>query len=621
MNKLRLSEQQRKVVQHVNGPLLVVAGPGSGKTRVLTERVRRLLTEVPGHFRVLALTFTNKAASEMKDRLSDLGAARERAFIGTLHSFCADLLAERGKLVGVEALPQIFEQFQDRKQVLLQAALDDPLLLDELEQIDNDKDRNQRVDKWLQGISWVKAHPISCATQDDLLEQRVFEAYNAGLRACGAYDFDDLLLLTYRLLNEYPKLADFYRRLYGFICIDEAQDLNEAQYAVMTALFGNDFKNVLMVGDPKQSIYGFNTSSSDFMYRFRDDFGAEEIELSENFRSSKAVVSVARSLEPKYMVEAQLPISGHVEVLVGSDETDEAKQIVDKIECLVVSGHEDVEGNITASRCAILGRTRFTLMAIEKELKDRSISYYKRLTANHENESAMMDEFQLALRVVANPLDRLHLSSLAKKWKMNTPVSQSLNNPQDVISLLETLAIASKEDRAKEIVNALQVVIARQSQRLDLMLGIQVLRRFADGLSSDDRGVIYEDTTVFEHEWDQYLRSEGSTRSIAGFMTSMALGATQQARRDGVALLTVHSSKGLEYDVVFIACMAEGVFPDYRARGKAKEMDEERRNAFVAVTRSKRLLYFSYPMRRMMPWGEEKRQQPSRYLKEAGLVH
>lgn len=619
MNKPRLSEQQRRVVEHVNGPLLVVAGPGSGKTRVLTERVRRLITEVPGHFRVLALTFTNKAASEMKDRLSDLGDARQRAFIGTLHSFCTDMLAERGKLVGVDALPQIFEQFQDRKQVLLQAALDDPLLAEELDQIDDDKARNQRVDKWLQGISWVKAHPISCATLDDLLDQRVFEAYNAGLRACGAYDFDDLLLLAYRLLNEYPKLADFYRRLYGFVCIDEAQDLNEAQYAVITALCGDDFKNVLMVGDPKQSIYGFNTSSPDFMYRFRDDFGAGEIELSENFRSSKAVVSVARSLEPNYMVEAQLPISGHVEVLVGSDEADEAKQIVDEIERLVGSGHEDVEGSITTSKCAILGRTRFTLMAIERELKDRSIPYYKRLTANHENESATMDEFQLALRVVANPKDRLHLSALAKKWKLNALASQSLNNAQDVIGFLETLAVASKHPRPKAIVDALQAV-ARQTQRLDLMLGIQVLRTFADSLPDEDRGDIYEDTTVLAQEWDQYLRSEGSTRSIAGFMSSMALGATQQATRDGVALLTVHSSKGLEFDVVFVACMADGVFPDYRARGKAKELAEERRNAFVAVTRSKRLLYFSYPQRRMMPWGDEKWQQPSSYLRLAGLL-
>ena len=618
MNKPRLSEQQRRIVEHVDGPLLVVAGPGSGKTRVVTERIRRLLTEVSGHFRVLALTFTNKAANEMKDRLSDLGDARQRAFIGTLHSFCSDMLAERGKLVGVDTLPQIFEQFQDRKQVLLQAVLDDPLLMDELVQVDNDKGRNQKIDTWLNYISWVKAHPISCAMLDDILEKHLFEAYNAGLRACGAYDFDDLLLLAYRLLNENPKLADFYRRLYGYICIDEAQDLNEAQYAMITTLCGDELKNVLMVGDPNQSIYGFNTSSPEFMDRFLIDFRAEKIELSENFRSSKAVVSVAQTLEPNYMVEAQLPIKGCVEIFVGSNEADEAKQIVNKIMHLMDSGHEDVEGKITTSRCAILGRTRFTLIAIEKELKNRNIPCYKRLTVSQENESVIMDEFQLALRVLANPKDQLHLSALTKKWKVNIPFGQSLINVQDVINLLKTFANKSGEPRAKATVEALQA-ITRQAQRLDMMLGIQILRAFADELSEEEKRELYEDTIVLEQEWDQYLRSESSVRSIAGFMSSRALGSTQWTTKDGIALLTVHSAKGLEFDVVFIACMTEGVFPDYRAR-TGKELAEERRNAFVAVTRSKRLLYFSYPQRRMMPWGSEKEQQPSAYLRQLGLL-
>lgn len=605
-------------MEHVDGPLLVVAGPGAGKTRVLTERIRRLLTEVAGHFRVLALTFTNKAASEMTTRLADLGELRQRAFVGTLHKFCSDMLAERGKLVGVDSHPQIFESFQDRKQILAQAALADPVLKEVLDRL-NAKARGERVDKWLRGISWLKAHPVTAAIPDDPMDQRIIEAYDAELRACGAFDFDDLLLLSYRLLIQQPKLAGFYRRLYGFICIDEAQDLNEAQYAVISALCGGEFKNVMMVGDPKQSIYGFNTSSPEFMFRFRDEFGAREVELSENFRSSKAVVGVAQSLEPTYLVDAQLPISGSVSVVIGGDEAEEAKKVVDEIERLIAAGHEDVEGSITASRCAVLGRTRFSLLAIEKELKDRGIPYYKRLSASHENESAMMDEFQLALRVVANPADRFHLAALAKKWKQNLPAGKQLGGAQDVLGTLDTLAASSSLPRATAIVDALRA-IAGQVQRVDLMLGVRVVRTFADGLPEEDRREIYEDTTVLAQEWDQYLRGEGAGQSIAGFMSTMALGATQPGTRDGVALLTVHSSKGLEFDVVFVACMTEGVFPDYRAAGKANELAEERRNAFVAVTRSMRLLYFSYPQRRMMPWGDERRQQPSSFLRLAGLI-
>lgn len=619
MIKSRLSTQQASVVEHVEGALLVIAGPGSGKTRVLTERIRRLLTVIPGHFRVLALTFTNKAANEMKERLSDLGDVRQRAFVGTLHSFCLDVLTERGKLVGVTSLPHIFEQFSDRKEILFKAVLQDPLLSDELDQAGDAKARNKKLDDWLQSISWVKAHPITCEFPTDDLDKRVIESYDAGLRACDAYDFDDLLLLTYRLLSSYPKIADFYRRLYKFVCIDEAQDLNEAQYSVLTALCGEDFNNVLMVGDPKQSIYGFNTSSPDYMWRFRDEFNAGEIELTENFRSSSAVVQVARSLEPNYMVEAQLPIPGAVSVLVGANETDEAHKVVDEIQRLISNGHEDIEGNVTPSNCAILGRTRYALMAIETELKERGVLYYKRLTANHENESATVDEFQLALRILANPRDRLHLTALAKKWKLSEPKGPAPANEQDVRLLLSSIAIEAKEGRASAIADAIEAV-ARQTQRLDLMLGIKGLRAYADSLSEAKRLEIYEDLAVLQQEWDQYLRSDGSTRTIAGFMSSKALGATQQASRDGVALLTVHSSKGLEFDVVFIAGMADGVFPDYRAQGKKKELAEEARNAFVAVTRSKRLLYFSFPIRRMMPWGDEKRQQPSCYLRQAGLV-
>lgn len=612
--KIRLSSQQAAVVEHVDGPLLVVAGPGSGKTRVLTERIRALLSNVPGHFRVLALTFTNKAADEMRERLADLGDARQRAFIGTLHSFCLDLLTERGKLVGVEGMPNIFEQFKDRKEILLNAIKEDPTLEAELEQEGDAKARGKRVDTWLQGISWIKAHPITCAVIEDDLERRVLEAYDNGLRASNAYDFDDLLLLAYRLLSGNPKLAEFYQRLYKFVCIDEAQDLNEAQYAVICALCGESFKNVMMVGDPKQSIYGFNTSSPEYMDRFKAEFSAQLVGLTENFRSSKAVVDVARSLDSNYLVAAQLPIQGLAELIVGDDEEDEARRIVDQIQVLFDSGHLDVEGDIEPSKCAILGRTRFALLAIEKELRERSIPFYKRLTANHENESELVDDFQLALRVVANPRDRLHFAALAKKWKVSEPGATN-----DAANALASMASAagSVSGRAAAVVAAVASVL-RNTARLDLMPAFAVLTGYADTLDESEKLPIYEDVEVFRQEWDQYLRSDSSTHTIAGFMSSKALGATQKASREGVALLTVHSSKGLEFDVVFIAGMAEGSFPDYRS-STGRELLEERRNAFVAVTRSKRLLYLSYPLTRMMPWGDRRRQSPSRFIQEAGL--
>lgn len=606
--KTRLSPEQQEVVTHVDGSLLVEAGPGSGKTRVLTERIRNLLTNVPGHFRILALTFTNKAADEMKDRLQDLGDARERAFIGTLHSFCLELLTERGKLVGVEGVPNIFEQFKDRKDVLLRAIEDDPLLSDEIAEIEEAKDRNRQVDKWLAGISHAKSHPITCAVIEDELIKRVIDGYEAGMRACNAYDFDDLLLLTYRLLAGNPRLADLYRRLYRFVCIDEAQDMNEAQYAVICALCSEGYENLMMVGDPRQSIYGFNTSSPEYMERFGTDFGAKRIELTANYRSSKAVVSLAQSLDPNYMVAMQLPIEGEAKVIMGLDEQDEARQIVDELQRLFAEGHRDVEGGVEPSKCAILGRTRFALLAVESELKGRNVAYYKRLSANHENESELVDGFQLALRVLANPRDRLHTAALAKKWKVAEPVADLAGYAQ---SLRAMASVANTPD-AKAICDAVDTVSPGQA-RLSLMPGLKILEARADRLSEPDRLAIYEDVAVFRQEWDQYLRAASGSASLSGFLSSKALGNTQKAAREGVALLTVHSSKGLEFDVVFLAGMAEGTFPDWRATG-GKEQAEEGRNAFVAVTRSKRLLYLSYPATRVMPWGGTRRQVRSRFL-------
>lgn len=611
-SKLWLSPQQQEVVSHMDGALLVIAGPGSGKTRVLTERIRNLLTTVPGHFRVLALTFTNKAADEMRERLADLGEDRQRAYIGTLHSFCLDMLVERGKLVGVDGMPNIFEQIKDRKEILLKAVQEDSALKAELDEAQDSKDRNRILDAWLGLISHIKGHPVKYAVIADEMEQRLLDAYDAEMRACNAYDFDDLLLLVYRLLTENPKLADFYRRLYRFISVDEAQDLNEAQYGVLCALCGLDYKNLMLVGDDKQSIYGFNKSSPEYMERFRNEFQAQSIELTQNFRSSRAVVEIAKAMDPKYQVAGQLAIAGEVALMVGSDEDEEATLVVDKMQALFASGHPDVEGPIGPSTCAILGRNRFVLLGIERELKARQIPFYKRLTANHENESETVDDFVLALRVTANPRDRLHFAALAKRWHVAAP--ESVTNAIDNLAWMAEAA----GDHAQAIVDAVKL-IDRNPQRVDMMAAIELLTNYADTLDEADRLAIYEDMAVFTQEWDQYLKSDGH-KSVASFLSSKALGATQKASREGVALLTVHSSKGLEFDVVFVPGMAEGTFPDYRAQSRPKEMLEEGRNAFVAVTRSKRLLYLSYPRQKVMPWGDTRGQVPSRYLRQAGLV-
>ena len=481
-----------------------------------------------------------------------------------------------------------------------------------LEEIGDPKDRKQRVDKWLASISYVKSHPITCAIIEDGEIQRVIEAYDAGMRASNAYDFDDLLLLTYRLLIDNPKLGDIYRRLYKFICIDEAQDMNEAQYAVICALCGETHRNVMMVGDPRQSIYGFNKSGPEYMERFGTEFGAKRLELTANFRSSRAVVEFAQTLDSSYMVHQQLPVIGTVKVFQGTDEKHEAILIANELQRLFAEGHPDVEGGVQPSKCAVLGRTRYALLTIEAEFKERGINFFKRLSANHENESELVEDFLVALRILANPKDRLHLATLAKRWRV--PESRV---SEDFVATLTALAASSNNPRCVAVRDAIAAA-AKNPARVNLMPALDALQAYADTLREAERLPIYEDVTVLSQEWDQFLRTSTGSKSLTAFLSSKALGGTQKASRDGVALLTVHSSKGLEFDVVFMAGMADGVFPDYRATGP-KERAEETRNAFVAATRSRRLLYLTYPASRVMPWGDERRQRPSPFLDGAHL--
>ncbi|MEE7545796.1 ATP-dependent helicase [Xanthomonas sp. Kuri4-1] len=620
MSTVRLSQRQRQIVDFGNGALAVIAGPGSGKTRVLTERIRRLLTQVPGHFRVLALTFTNKAAKEMRDRLSDLTEARKRAFIGTLHGFCVDVLADRGKHIGLTTMPQIFEHYADRKQILAQVVEHDPYLKNELSHL-SPKDQAQRMDAWLKGIAHIKAHPLSMSANsiDDAVVQRVYEGYNSGLQACDACDFDDLLLYTYRLFSEFPQVADLYRRVYGYVCVDEAQDLNEAQYAVIRALAGDSLRNIMLVGDPNQSIYGFNTSSSKYLtIDFKSDFNATEVRLDENYRSSRSVVRVAQALDTSYKVAGQLAVEGAARLIVGTDEANEAEQVVNQLVRLMSVGHPDVEGPLTPSSFAILGRTRFVLLSVERHLTALGLPYYKRLSVTHENESSVADDFQLVLRILSNPKDGLHLTAICKRWNFPKPAA-ALDSAEQVLQLVRSMASSKGSPACSAVADAIASVHDTIQRRLDFMPAFEVLEDYADKLAETDKRPIREDVAVLRQEWDHFLRSEGGrARTLQGFLSNIALGSSGQASREGVALLTVHSAKGLEFDVVFVMGMAKGVFPDYRATTQ-KQQDEERRNAFVAATRSKRLLYLSYPRQRVMPWGDVWQSDPSPFIVAAGI--
>lgn len=614
---ITLSDPQRRVVEHQDGALLVLAGPGAGKTRVLTERIRRLLAEDSGHFRVLALTFTNKAANEMSDRLADVPEIKDRAFIGTLHSFCMEVLANRGKSVGLDGLPNIFESFQDRKQVLADAVAADPILANELRASGSAKDRTAMLSRWLQAISEAKAALLLPHMLDDTTTRRAYEVYDAELRASSALDFDDLLLLTYRVFEETPKIAHFYRRQYRYMCLDEGQDLNEAQYRLLCALCGDEHRNVMIVGDPKQAIYVWNGADPKYLDLFCRDFHAQKIELNDNYRSSRAVVNAARQLNPSYAVEGQLPIHGDIACRTLADEASEAEFVVGTIQSLVSSGHRDIEGPVTADRCAILGRNRFVFGEVERALDVAKVPFHKKLSAGaHDPSSNVVQELELALRIVANPHDRLHTGLLLKAWGIGKGANEVLarfpSEGRNGLAVLEAMASEASAGDSSIVTDSIRAV-AVDGDRCRLGPALQAVENAVASRSDEERAEVLKDLAVWREHWEHFLRaSSGGDLSLKLFLSHFALGTTEQAKRDGVALLTVHSAKGMEFDVVFIIGLCEGVFPDYRSRvGVA--LAEEDRNAFVAVTRSKRLLYLSYPQSRVMPWGDAKAQQPSRY--------
>lgn len=613
-----LTRTQKSVVEHDDGALLVVAGPGSGKTRVLTERIRRLLAREDEHFRVLALTFTNKAANEMAERLSEVPEIAERGFIGTMHSFCVEVLANRGKSVGIDGLPHIFESYADRKQVLKEAVQNDPDAKRLLRDAGDAKEQNKLLDTWMKEISDAKNSLIVAAMVEDEDFRNIYELYDAAIRACGAVDFDDLLLLTYRVFEERPAVAAFYRRQFRYICVDEAQDLNEAQYRVLCALCSKDYFNVMMVGDPKQAIFTFNGADPKYLALFARDFKAKRVELRENFRSSERVIAAAQALSPDYEATGVFPIKGEVNCHVLDDEEQEANYVSEQILYLIENGHPDVEGPITLERIAVLGRTKFVFNPIIESFDQNGITYFKKLSAaNVESGSELISQFELTLRVLANPLDRLHVAMLAKEWKAGSSADDVYGDLDlreiDGMDVLNQLRPIAKGDNAKIIFKAVDV-LEWSTSGFKLVPGIDLLEKKAKAFEDEERNRVMQDIKEWRQHWNYFVRNEqGGSHSVSSFLSQVALGTTQQPNLEGVALLTVHSAKGMEFDVVFVVGMNEGTFPDYRAR-PGNSLEEERRNAFVAVTRSKRLLYLTYPEMKMMPWGDVKKQNPSQFL-------
>lgn len=608
---VELSDKQKEIVFFEDGAIYVKASAGSGKTRVLTERIRYLLSKTKRN--ILALTFTNKAGEEIKQRLSNIPEIDSRLFVGTFHGFCQYVLENHGSSIGLSKMPHIFEEEADRLELIAQAIEQTPLYGDEY----REKDKKDQLSFRYRGLDFIAKVKRKLIADDDLCNHNddenvvlLYQTYKDILRSQNAIDFDDLLLLTYNLFISQPTIAALYRRSFQTICIDEAQDLNNAQYNLLMALTNGEHKNIMIVGDPNQSIFHFTGSSPDFMDRkFVNDFNPTVFELKENYRSSKKVLEAAKKILPESDNITNTVKEGIFEIHGLEDEESEAQWIVDKIKSLLaLKNHDDIEGDICEEKIAILARNKYVFNKLSLKLTENYIPFYYKMTLNAiKFESDLMKIFDLALRIKINPQDILHKERLLK----------ILNISADKADALE--AIASKmnsglEKQVLEITSNLTINGSNLKKQFE-----QLSEQFRNEITATDdnnRKMVIDDIDELLKHWANYAKKTDN-KSLHQFKNAMSLGQTHPLKQhNGVTLSTVHTMKGQEFDIVFLMGMDDETFPDYRAIRKGGiELTQEKNNLYVAFTRAKRFLYVTYPKKRQMPWGDFKIRRISQFLR------
>ncbi|MBW2740382.1 MAG: ATP-dependent helicase [Deltaproteobacteria bacterium] len=429
---INLSTAQSNIVHAPIGqPMQVLASAGSGKTRVLTERVRHIIenTRKEG---VIALTFTNKAAEEMLARLDDLEGIEERCWIATIHAVAQRILDQYGHAIGLPSELHIYERDQDRKKVFLQSLHENGIDVDALLNLSDKNTRKNReriIQNYMDQFSIVKRELLN---EEEVKEKYasddnfwlIFQAYQDALLESGGIDFDDILVYAHRILLEQPWCGDIYRAKYKHVCVDEAQDLNKAQYEFIKALCEDKIKNVMMVGDPDQMIYGFNGSSCDyFCHQFIKDFGPNTFELKENYRSSKAVIRLANNIKPSSQVESEFARNGKSQIEAQQDEKSEALWICNKInELLQTKNDSDIEGEISLSNMVVIARNRFVFQTLKKYLEEKQIPHSLKKGERQVEPSSIFGKIlDLAIRLHLNPKDWVDGKKLCAVLKIDIP--------------------------------------------------------------------------------------------------------------------------------------------------------------------------------------------------------
>jgi len=597
MINIILSAKQKEIVNFRNGALLVKAGAGSGKTRVLTERVKKLAEST--RRKILAITFTNKACEEIKNRIKEHSTdLLNKVDVFTFHGFCNSVLEKHGSYIGYAKLPEIISSQDEIYALMEEAVKTTPTINNKYQKLDENS-KKKVIYNAIELVSRIKRNFIPdeelySSNQDDVI---LYFSYRSMMQSMNAIDFDDMLLLVYKLFTTNVRIADLYRRNYEYICIDEAQDMNNAQYRLLRSLANDGYQNVMMVGDPKQSIYAFNGSNKDFMLKhFVSDYNPVIFELSENYRSAREILEYANKIIPGANDVMTAQIQGMCKEFPAQTEEEEINQIVSLILRLLKQKKlKYIEYDISEDDITILARNKYILEPLEKKLDELSIPfYYKNLSKVYKPLSTHGQYFETILSLRINPQDILHESQAKSIEKMK--VNKELRD-----------AIKMGVDNLRD----------DGSNFRSVLLGIKnLIKCIATNKKEDDELVMsYKDFEFIDSQWIAYAKTN-SNRSILSFRNAMTLGTTNvNIEQHGISLSTVHTMKGQENNIVILMGMDDSTFPDYRAiQQGGNAMDQERNNLYVAITRAKRYLFITYPLQRTMPWGGVYKRKRSRLL-------
>ena len=629
-----MNDRQAEAVQTTEGPLLIMAGAGSGKTRVLTHRIAYLIDEkMVNPWNILAITFTNKAAREMKERAAALNPATQDCLIATFHSMCVRILRREADHIGYNRNFTIVDPGEQRtlmKRILKNLNLD-PKKWNEraiLGTISNAK--NDLID----GVAYANM----AGDMYTEIVAKCYTAYQKELRQSEAMDFDDLIMLTLRLFDQNPDVLTYYQQRYQYIHVDEYQDTNHAQYQLVK-LLASRFKNICVVGDADQSIYGWRGADMQNILDFEKDYPeAKVVLLEENYRSTKTILQAAnevirnnRNRRPKNLW-TQNEDGEEIVYYRANDEQDEALFVARTIDQLSREGysHKDF---------AVLYRTNAQSRTVEEALLKANIPYTMVGGTKFYSRKEIRDVISY-LNLIANPSDNISYERVVNEPKrgVGPGTVDKIRNfaASQEISLLEASAnimLSPVKGKAAQAVYEFANLILDLRDRLDdysvtelveLVLkktGYSAALAAQATLESQARIENIEEflsvTKNFDENPDNPADETGLDK-LSRFLNDLALIADTDdgdMESSEVTLMTLHAAKGLEFPVVFLVGMEENVFPLSRASEDEDELEEERRLAYVGITRAEKILYLTNANSRLL-YGRTNYNQPTRFLRE-----